>query len=250
MAKPIRRQATAAQAVVPRRLGRGLACGALLMGLVSCVPFPAGSAPVPPSGEPLPATGGAPAVSASPLPVEVATVEVPGMDATSGEQVEVAVQGDTAVIDVYSPGGIGDAYVRLASAGALRQVRLRFHLRGLEHWEFVYDGVTVAGSLPSQPGAEASETLRRQAQASDTHPLTPQAPTVQAGVGQTPSAQPGTEQEITPGSPYWMAVKVVVPAGSEPSIPLKAGYFELEAPQDFLRSGTSRFTIGWIDFYR
>jgi len=50
--------------------------------------------------------------------------------------------------------------------------------------------------------------------------------------------QPGKMGADSPGDPYWIAV---TPG---------AGYFDLEAPADFLKSGESKFTIEWIDFYR
>jgi hypothetical protein len=43
---------------------------------------------------------------------------------------------------------------------------------------------------------------------------------------------------LQPGDPEWIAV---TPA---------EGYFDLAAPADFLKSGESKFTIEWIDFYR
>jgi hypothetical protein len=47
-----------------------------------------------------------------------------------------------------------------------------------------------------------------------------------------------TNGALQPGDPNWM---VVTPG---------EGYFDLEAPAAFLKSGENQFTIEWIDFYR
>jgi hypothetical protein len=43
---------------------------------------------------------------------------------------------------------------------------------------------------------------------------------------------------LSPGDPSWL------------NVTRKSGYFEIEAPADFLKSGENKFTIEWIDFYR
>ena len=43
---------------------------------------------------------------------------------------------------------------------------------------------------------------------------------------------------LQPGDPNWIAVTP------------REGYFDLEAPAAFLKSGEGQFTIEWIDFYR
>jgi hypothetical protein len=47
-----------------------------------------------------------------------------------------------------------------------------------------------------------------------------------------------TSGALQAGDPEWLAV---TPG---------EGYFDLEAPADFLKSGENKFTIEWIDFYR
>jgi len=47
-----------------------------------------------------------------------------------------------------------------------------------------------------------------------------------------------TSGTLRPGDSEWIAVT------------LGEGYFDLEAPADFLKSGESQFTIEWIDFDR
>ena len=127
-------------------------------------------------------------------------------------------------VDIYSPSDIGSADVAVPSDPALRRVLLRFHLRGLEHWQFAYGDITVTGSLSDRPPHEAREAVRRSGGA------------------------PGEEATL-PGSPYWMPARIVTPAGVEPGIPLGAGYIEVEAPPDYLARG-GRFSLHWIDFYR
>jgi hypothetical protein len=43
---------------------------------------------------------------------------------------------------------------------------------------------------------------------------------------------------LSPGDPYWL------------NVTRNPGYFDIEAPADFLKSGENKFTIEWIDFYR
>jgi hypothetical protein len=127
---------------------------------------------------------------------------------------------------VYDPGGIGSADIELPEDVNPQQMLLRFHLRGLEHWEFTYEQITVAGSLPSDPGADPQQTVRNAGQPSD------------------------AEQAITSDSPYWMPVKIVTPDGAPPTFPLTAGYIEVAAPEDYLAGSGEPFSLSWIDFYR
>jgi hypothetical protein len=48
----------------------------------------------------------------------------------------------------------------------------------------------------------------------------------------------GQTSALSAGDAHWMNVTT------------HAGYFDIEAPADFFKSGESKFTIEWIDFYR
>jgi hypothetical protein len=50
--------------------------------------------------------------------------------------------------------------------------------------------------------------------------------------------QAGQIGTVSPGDPYWL------------NVTYNSGYFDIEAPADFLKSGENKFTIEWIDFYR
>jgi hypothetical protein len=135
----------------------------------------------------------------------------------------VIVGGDRrqAVVEIFSPGGIGGAEVEITSAALPQTIALRLHLRGLEDLRFTYSGITITTSLSSAGG--------------------PARQTYQSG---------GQEQAIAEGSPYWMSVRLVSNGGSPAAIPLQDGYIEVEVPRDFLARGQTKFAIKWIDFYR
>ena len=88
----------------------------------------------------------------------------------------------TLVVEVVSPSGIGSADLVL-SGPVPKTMVLRFRLKGLEKLDVTYGQTTVTASLSSMPEHSVIESVR---QATD-----------------------GQEREISPGSPYWMAVTVV-----------------------------------------
>jgi hypothetical protein len=137
-------------------------------------------------------------------------------------RVVVGADGRQAVVEVFSPSGIGGAAVEITSAALPRTIMLRLHLRGLEELRFTYGDTTVSASISSAGDNAARQTYR--------------------GAGQ--------EQAIAEGSPYWMHVRLVPAGGSPATIPLQDGHIEVEAPKDFLSRGQTKFTIQWIDFYR
>jgi hypothetical protein len=127
-----------------------------------------------------------------------------------------------AVVEVFSPSGIGGATVEITSPALPQAIVLRLHLRGLEQLRFTYGDTTVTASLASAGDNTTHQTYQ--------------------GAGQ--------EQPIAEGSPYWMNIRLV-PAGASPAtIPLRDGYIEVAAPKDFLARGQAKFAIQWIDFYR
>ena len=127
-----------------------------------------------------------------------------------------------AVVEVFSPSGIGGATVEITSPTLPRTVVMRLHLRGLEQLRFSYGDTTVTASLASAGDNTTHQTYR------------------------------GAQQErpIAEDSPYWMNVRLVPSAGSQATIPLEDGYIEVAAPKDFLARGQTKFVIQWIDFYR
>jgi hypothetical protein len=137
-------------------------------------------------------------------------------------RVTVAADAQQAVVEVFSPSGIGSAEVVITSAARPQKIVLRLHLRGLEQLRFTYGDATVTASLSSTGDSATQQTYR--------------------GDGQ--------EQAIVEGSPYWMSIRLVPAGGSPATIPLENGYIEVEAPQDFLANRKTKFAIQWIDFYR
>ncbi|MFN8475195.1 MAG: hypothetical protein U0822_23635 [Anaerolineae bacterium] len=132
------------------------------------------------------------------------------------------IEGDTAIVDIRSPRGIGGATVDLG-AQAVKRVVLRLHLKGLEELRFQYGDTVVKVSLPSYGPPEPRESVATTAQ---------------------------SEQPIGPNSTYWMKVTIVPESGAAARIPLESGYIEVEAPPAFFQSGATSFTTSWVDFYR
>jgi hypothetical protein len=97
-------------------------------------------------------------------------------------------------------------------------------LRGLEELRFAYDSIIVAGSISSTNPNQIRQS-------------------VQQGGGKS------TPELIAANSPYWMPIRIVSPNDSV-KIPLREGYFEAEAPPDFITGKHRKFSIHWIDFYR
>jgi len=125
-------------------------------------------------------------------------------------QIVFTTSNDLLLIDITSPTGIGSATIEKAAGHWPPKIVMRLHLKGLESFKFTYGAKTVNVSVSSQN----SQLLREEL--------------VQAG--QTFS--------LSAGDAYWMAVTT------------NSGYFDIEAPADFFKSGEDKFTIEWIDFYR
>jgi len=123
------------------------------------------------------------------------------------------------VVDVSSQSGIGSAEMTQTGGPAPASVTMRLHLKGLEQFTFPYAAAAVTAPVSSHDGS----------------------------VSESVSIQSGAAQAIDPSSPYWMTVTI---NATDPSIPLKDGYFEVWAPKDFLTSASREFTLHWVDFYR
>ena len=139
--------------------------------------------------------------------------------------VVVSDNADSATVEVRSQTGIGSASVASTSRHVPDGLRLRFYLSGLEELRFSYGSTTVLVSVSSAPGNE-----------------------VRQAVTQGP---PGAvAREIRPGDDFWMTTRIVGEDGRPASVPLTNGYIQVDAPEDYLRSGQRAFAIHWIDFYR
>jgi hypothetical protein len=114
------------------------------------------------------------------------------------------------LIDITSPTGIGSAAIEKTAGQWPSQIVMRLRVKGLENFQFRYADTTIEVSVSSH-GDNAVREEYEQAGAADT---------------------------LNPGDPYWIEV---TPG---------TGYFDLEVPVDFLKSGENKFTIEWIDFYR
>ncbi len=151
----------------------------------------------------------------APQPVASVTTDRPDT------QVQVGESGDSAVVDVVSPTGIGGAQVALAAPPGALTVRL--HLSGLEEYRFGYDDAQVLLSVSSHD----------------------------ASVRQSVRVGEGSEEEIEPGSPYWMDVRILDAGGAvTTTLPLHGGVIEVDAPPDFFAQPRQTFSLSWIDFYR
>jgi hypothetical protein len=117
---------------------------------------------------------------------------------------------DELLIDITSPTGIGSTTIEKTAGQWPAQIVMRLRVKALESFKFHYADTVVDVSVSSHGDYAVREVFEA-------------------------SGKMGT---ASAGDPYWIAV---TPG---------QGYFDLEAPADFLKSGENRFTIEWIDFYR
>jgi hypothetical protein len=129
------------------------------------------------------------------------------------------VNGGDVMVDVHSKSGIGSAQLAQTGGIAPTSLTMRLYLKGLEQFTFQYPAATVTAAVSSHDGS----------------------------VSESVTIQGGAAQPIGPDSPYWMPVKI---GAADTSIPLQDGYFETQAPKDFLTSESREFTLHWVDFYR
>ncbi len=129
----------------------------------------------------------------------------------------ITVTPGQAVIEFFSPSGIGGATVTFGPGPIPQTILLRFHLRGLEGLDVAYGQTQVHVSLPSDGGP-------------------PQETVTELGQG------PGV---IGPGSPYWMEVTRSATGPTDPN-----AYIQAAMPQDFILGGDTAFSVQWVDFYR
>jgi hypothetical protein len=143
-----------------------------------------------------------------------------------GTRVAASADGEQAIVEIFSPQGIGGADIEITSARMPTKIVMRLHLRGLEELRLAYGGTVVTAALSS--AGDNSVRQRRQAGAASGSP----------------------EEALAETSPYWMSIRIVPAGGAPAAIPLEEGYIEVEAPRDLLTRGQRAFSIHWIDFYR
>ncbi len=143
-----------------------------------------------------------------------------------GARIKIAADNEKALIEIFSPSGIGSANLAMTSATLPKKIVLRFHLRGLEELRFSYDETIITTSLASTNAPQIRQSLSR--------------------IGE----KPATETALAPDSPYWMKLRLVSSDSARNAIPLQNGYIEIEAPEHFLKGGYRQATLQWIDFYR
>ena len=117
---------------------------------------------------------------------------------------------DELLIDITSPTGIGSTTIEKTAGQWPPRIVMRLHVNALESFKFHYADTVIDVNVSSHGDHAVSETFEA----------------------------PRRMGTASAGDPYWIAV---TPG---------QGYFDLEAPADFLKSGENQFTIEWIDFYR
>ena len=138
-----------------------------------------------------------------------------------GDSVETTIVDNSAIFDIYSQIGIGDAVVTLSSGEWPKTILFRVYLTGLEEFKFAYGDTEVQVSVSSSGENVVLETV----------------------------SENGETQPITKDSPFYMPIRIES-ENSELGIPLEDGYFELAAPVDFNDGEYDSFAISWVDFYR
>jgi hypothetical protein len=139
----------------------------------------------------------------------------------AGNRVTYAPDDSTALFEVRSETGLGSAEVEQTAGATPPTMWIRLYLGGLEEFDFEYDDSAVVVSVSSHGNQTVSERMRT------------------TGSDESP---------IAPDSPYWLPVRIVAsPASGEQS---STGYFEVQAPQDYIQGKHRSFAMRWIDFYR
>lgn len=139
----------------------------------------------------------------------------------SGDQITAKSNGSETIFEVRSETGIGSAQVEQTSGEPPAKTVIRLFLNGLEEFDFGYDNTRIMVSVSSHGDHTVSQSLLRD------------------GSGETP---------ISPDSPYWMPLQIVT--GPTTGDLKSTGYFEVQAPQEYVLREYRAFSMQWIDFYR
>lgn len=133
----------------------------------------------------------------------------------------------TAVFEIFSPGGIGEAEIKLVSGAPPEKLLLQFYLKGLEELRITAANTALLISVSSHGDFAVRQSIRTEDNDSASWKL------------------------LDAGSEYWTDVRIVNgegKAGNE--IPLQNGYFEAALPEHFIKNKIFVFSLRWIDFYR
>jgi hypothetical protein len=125
-------------------------------------------------------------------------------------QLSWSIEDETAVLDIQSPGGIGNADIELLSGSYPAQITLRLHIKSLEGFKLTYGKTTVSASS-SGTADSATESL------------------IQSD---------GSERAITSLSPWWMEIRP------------EQEYLEITLPRALIQEKPKSFSLEWVDFYR
>lgn len=130
--------------------------------------------------------------------------------ADKDNQLSLNVENETAVIDVQSPGGIGQADIEFLSGIYPAQIILRLHIKKLEGFKLTYGSTTVSAS-----SSGVSDTVTQSLIQPD-----------------------GSERAVTPSSPLWMDIQP------------EQEYLEITLPTALTQEKPESFSFQWVDFYR
>jgi hypothetical protein len=136
-----------------------------------------------------------------------------------GDGVRIFSEGECAVINVESRRGIGRASIKRIAKSWPKKLLLRLHLQGMEGLKLTAGETTVSAWVSSGGDFKCYTAL----------------------------IQGGQEESLNETSPYWVETSSV---GVSAKIPAANHYFELEVPQELLKSNPDALDIHWVDFYR
>jgi hypothetical protein len=138
------------------------------------------------------------------------------------DRIKVKIEGDSAMLDIFSPSGIGGATITLTQGQWPKTVVLRLRLRGLESFNVSNGKIKLSVSVLSHSGNTKRLYLSEE-------------------------GKDGNDGEWEPGR----EIKVLDAAGKPvKGLPDKGGYFEIALPKALLENQPKSLELGWIDFYR
>lgn len=130
--------------------------------------------------------------------------------ADKDNQLSLSIENETAVIDVQSPGGIGEADIEFLSGSYPAQIILRLHIKKLEGFKLTYGNTMVSAS-----SSGTSDTVTQSLIQAD-----------------------GSERTVTSSSPLWMDIQP------------EQEYLEIKLPTALTQEKPGSFSFQWVDFYR
>ena len=167
--------------------------------------------------QPTPTTPVTPSPSPSPTPSSIPTLTTDRPD----NSITYNPNSSPPQLVVRSARGIGQAEIGLDGGSLPAGTQIQLFLQGLEAFQLSYGDLTIMASLSSIDGQVRQSMLV--------------------------ANDPAGEQPVTPNSAYWLDIQI---NSTDPTIPLKDGYFTISLPADFYHASPRSFSIRWIDFYR